>query len=64
MSSLADLLADLEAKVAFHRRQEGLCAEQEALFRERRSFHAAELERISQPHWLDIQPNVRSAGAY
>ncbi len=48
MSSLADLLADLEAKVAFHRRQEGLCAEQEALFRERRSVHAAELERISQ----------------
>jgi hypothetical protein len=48
MQSLADLLADLEAKVAFHRRQEGLCAEQEALFRERRSFHAAELARISQ----------------
>lgn len=48
MSSLADLLADLEAKVAHHRRQEGICAEQEALYRERRSFHAAELGRISQ----------------
>ena len=48
MRSLADLLADLEGKVAFHRRQEGLCAEQEALFQERRSFHAAELARISQ----------------
>jgi hypothetical protein len=48
MPSLPDLLADLESKVAFHRRQEGLCAEQEALFRERRSFHAAELARISQ----------------
>lgn len=48
MSSLADLLADLEAKVAFHRRQEGLCAEQEALYRERRALHAAELARISQ----------------
>jgi hypothetical protein len=48
MRSLADLLADLEAKVAFHRRQEGLCAEQEALFRGRRSFHAAELERVSR----------------
>lgn len=48
MSSLDDLLADLETKVAFHRRQEGLCAEQEAIFRERRSFHAGELARISQ----------------
>jgi hypothetical protein len=48
MSSLDDLLADLETKVAFHRRQEGLCAEQEAIFRERRSFHSAELARISQ----------------
>lgn len=47
MSSLHDLLADLETKVAFHRRQEELCAEQEAVFRERRSFHAGELQRIS-----------------
>jgi len=58
MSSLADLLADLEAKVAFHRRQEGLCAEQEALYRERRSLHAAELQRISQ-----VYESLRAAAA-
>lgn len=48
--SLPDLLADLSAKLAFHAREEKLCAEQEALFRDRRAQHAAEVERITQTY--------------
>jgi hypothetical protein len=48
--SLSDLLADLAAKIAFHRREEKLCADQEALFQKRRSAHAAELERAIRCH--------------
>ncbi len=48
--SVSDLLADLTAKIVFHQREEKLCAEQEEHFRERRSFHAAELERATRTH--------------
>ncbi len=48
--SLPDLLADLAAKLAFHRREEQLAAEQEAIFRDRRTFHGAELERVAQTY--------------
>jgi len=48
--SVSDLLADLTAKIAFHQSEEKLCAEQEEHFRERRSFHAAELERATRTH--------------
>lgn len=48
LDSLSSILADLEAQAAVHQRQAQHHAEQEEAHRERRSFHAAELARISQ----------------
>ena len=45
--SLADLLTDLRSQLEYHRRRESSCAEQEAHFRDQRSYHAAELARIA-----------------
>jgi acid phosphatase class B len=39
--SLAEMMADLERRVAFHSEQERIHAEQEAAHRETRSSHAA-----------------------
>jgi hypothetical protein len=49
-ASLAELLADLAAKLAFHQREEQRCAEQEAELRERKDFHATERERVSRTY--------------
>ena len=47
---LSDLLAELTAKIAFHGREEKVCAEREEHFRAKRAFHAAELERATRCH--------------
>lgn len=44
--SVAQILANLEARYAFHREQEALHARQEAHHREQRTAHAAEMERV------------------
>lgn len=46
--SLSELLAKLEAQIAFHREREALAARQEALFREQRIAHGAELEALTR----------------
>lgn len=46
--SVEDVLANLEARAAFHREQEGLHAQQEAHHRDQRVAHAAELEKVLQ----------------
>jgi hypothetical protein len=46
--SLGEILAKLEEQIAFHREQEAAAARQEAVFRERRTGHAAELEALTQ----------------
>jgi hypothetical protein len=46
--SLAQLLANLERRVAFHRDKAGLHARQEEHHRGQRALHEAELERVSQ----------------
>lgn len=44
--SVAQILANLEARYAFHREQEALHARQEAHHREQRTAHAAEMEKV------------------
>jgi hypothetical protein len=44
--SVAQMLANLEARIAFHRDQRTLHAEQEAHHREQLAFHDAELQKI------------------
>lgn len=46
--SVAQILRDLETKIAEHRTQRDHHAEQEVLHRERKDHHEAELERLSQ----------------
>lgn len=46
--SLGELLAKLEAQIAFHREREAVAARQEALFREQRIAHGAELEALTR----------------
>lgn len=46
--SVTEVLANLEAQVDFHRRQEAHHAEQEVFHREQRAVHAAELENVTQ----------------
>ena len=46
--SVAQILANLEKKLAFHRDQETLHAEQEAFHREQRAVHGAEIEKVAQ----------------
>jgi hypothetical protein len=46
--TIPDLLSNLAEKLAYHQREEKRSAEQEARYRERRSTHAAEVERISR----------------
>jgi hypothetical protein len=46
--SLKEIVARLEAQIAFHRKQEAFHAEQEVAHRERRGAHAAELEALTQ----------------
>ncbi|HEX3553540.1 MAG TPA: hypothetical protein VIA62_09960 [Thermoanaerobaculia bacterium] len=42
--SIPQMLAELQSQIAFHREQEELHAGHEALHREKRAFHAAELQ--------------------
>lgn len=44
--SVAQILANLEARIAEHREKEAFHAEQEVLHREQRAAHAAELEAM------------------
>jgi hypothetical protein len=46
--SVAEILANLEAKLAHHREQEAFHASQEVHHREQRAVHAAETEAVSQ----------------
>jgi hypothetical protein len=46
--SLKEIVARLEAQIAFHRKQEAFHAEQEVAHRERRGAHAAELEVLTR----------------
>ena len=46
--SLGEIVAKLEAQIAFHREREALAARQEALFREQRVAHGAELEVLTR----------------
>jgi hypothetical protein len=46
--SVADILANLEKKLGYHREQETFHMQQEAHHREQRAAHAAEIENISQ----------------
>jgi hypothetical protein len=46
--SVAQVLANLEKQVAYHRQQEAHHAEREAFHREQRAVHAAEAEMVSK----------------
>jgi len=46
--SLKEIVARLEAQIAFHQKKEAFYAEQEAAHRERRAAHAAELETLTR----------------
>jgi hypothetical protein len=46
--SIAQVVAKLEARLAFHRQQEAFHAQQEVHHREQRAVHAAELERLRE----------------
>ena len=46
--SLKEIVARLEAQIAFHRKQEAFHGEQEVAHRERRNVHAAELEVLTR----------------
>jgi hypothetical protein len=45
---VSKVIANLEARLAFHREQEALHARQEEDHREQRAAHAAEIEKIAQ----------------
>ena len=45
---MQQILANLEARIAFHREREAFAARQEAVFREQRAAHAAELEALTR----------------
>lgn len=47
--SIVQMLAQLEARVAHHEKQQALYAEQEALYRDKAAFHKAQLE-AAQAH--------------
>lgn len=46
--SLKEIVARLEAQIAFHKKKEAFHTEQEAAHRERRNAHAAELEVLTR----------------
>ncbi|MFY9825099.1 MAG: hypothetical protein WAM82_27220 [Thermoanaerobaculia bacterium] len=46
--SVAEVLANLEKRLAFHREQETLHREQEAVHREQAAFHAGEGEKVAK----------------
>jgi hypothetical protein len=46
--SVAQMLANLEARIAFHQERRAFHAEQEALHGEQLAFHDAELEKVRQ----------------
>lgn len=46
--SVSKVIANLEARLAFHREQEALHARQEEHHRDQRAAHAAEIEKVAQ----------------
>lgn len=46
--TIGEILANLEARISFHREQEALHARQEAQHREQREMHAGELETLTR----------------
>lgn len=46
--SLGEIIANLEARIAFHRDQAALHAQQEEQHREQRSHHEAELKKVTE----------------
>jgi multidrug efflux pump subunit AcrA (membrane-fusion protein) len=46
--SLQQILASLEARIAFHREREAAAARQDEVFRKQRAAHAAELEALTR----------------
>lgn len=46
--SVAKVIANLEARLAFHREQEALHARQEEHHRDQRAIHAAEIEKVAR----------------
>jgi hypothetical protein len=46
--TVQEILAKLEARVAFHQEKEAFHGQQEQQHREQRAFHAAELEQVKQ----------------
>lgn len=59
--SVVQMLAELEAQVAYHRKQEAYHAEQEVHHREERAHHAAELE-TAQARYESFRAAAESAG--
>jgi hypothetical protein len=59
--SVVQMLAELEAQVAYHRKQEAYHAEQEVHHREERARHAAELE-TAQARCESFRAAAESAG--
>lgn len=59
--SVVQMLAELEAQVAYHQKQEAYHAEQEVRHREERARHAADLE-TSQARYESFRAAAESAG--
>ncbi len=59
--SVAQVLANLEAQMAYHREREAHHAEQESFHQERRSYHAAEYETVA--HHYDAFKATAGAAA-
>lgn len=58
--TVAEILANLEARIAFHRDQESFHSGREAYHRDQRAHHAAELEKVTQ-HFEAFQASAGAA---
>jgi hypothetical protein len=58
--TVAEILANLQTRIAFHRDQEALHAGREAYHRDQRAHHAAELEKVTQ-HFEAFQASAGAA---
>ena len=58
--SVAQILANLEAQMAFHREKESLHAKEEAFHHEQRTLHAGEYEKIAK-HYEAFKASAGSA---
>lgn len=61
--SVTQMLAELEAQVSYHRKQEAYHAEQEVYHREERARHAADLE-TAQARYESFRAAAESAGEW